>query len=58
MANEKTSPIKTYANEHFLKRSDAHAIRILSEYIKREARFEECGVEDTISFFGSAQILA
>ena len=58
MANEKTSPINAYANEHYLKSSDARTIRIHSEYIEPEARFEECDVDDTIASFGSARILA
>ncbi|MEE8352387.1 MAG: LOG family protein [Rhodospirillales bacterium] len=46
---------KAYKNEKFLNSKDARAIRILSEYMEPEARFEEFQVRDTVVFFGSAR---
>lgn len=51
-------PIKAYKNMEFLKRREARTVRILSEYVEPETRFEDYHVSDTIVFFGSARILA
>ncbi|NQV55655.1 MAG: TIGR00730 family Rossman fold protein [Rhodospirillales bacterium] len=58
MANPKSRyrPEKAYENEDFLKSRDARALRIQSEYMEPESRFEHFGVKDTIVFFGSARI--
>ena len=48
-------PRKAYKNADFLNSPFARQIRILSEYIEPEARFEELKVKDTVVFFGSAR---
>lgn len=48
--------LKAYKNDDFLQSKDARSIRILSEYLEPEARFEEFNIADTIVFFGSARI--
>ena len=50
-------PGKAYKNERFLNSPDARELRILSEYIEPQSRFEEYNVADTIVFFGSARLL-
>lgn len=47
--------VKAYKNDEFLQSKDARSIRILSEYLEPEARFEEFNIADTIVFFGSAR---
>lgn len=49
-------PSKAYKNEQFLNSPDARQVRILSEYLEPQARFEEYQVSDTIVFFGSARL--
>ena len=49
-------PTKAYKNHNFLASRVARELRILSEYIEPEARFEEFQVRDTVVFFGSARI--
>ena len=56
MTNEPDWPTKAYENHRFLKSRVARELRILSEYIEPEARFEEFKVRDTVVFFGSARI--
>ena len=56
MSKSRFSPIKAYKNPGFLESRDARALRILSEYIEPESRFEELEVKDTIVVFGSARI--
>ncbi|MBC8267396.1 MAG: TIGR00730 family Rossman fold protein [Rhodospirillaceae bacterium] len=51
-------PVKAYKNSGFLKRREARTLRILSEYLEPESRFEDFNVSDTIVFFGSARVLA
>jgi uncharacterized protein (TIGR00730 family) len=53
--NNHNWPTKAYKNTHFLNSSFAREIRILSEYIEPEARFEGLQVRDTVVFFGSAR---
>jgi uncharacterized protein (TIGR00730 family) len=50
-------PVKAYKNIAFLKRREARTMRILSEYLEPETRFEDFNVSDTIVFFGSARVL-
>jgi uncharacterized protein (TIGR00730 family) len=50
-------PVKAYKNTGFLKRREARTMRILSEYLEPETRFEDFNVSDTIVFFGSARVL-
>ena len=49
-------PKKAYKNQKFMASRDARQLRLLSEYIEPEARFEEFQVRDTVVFFGSARI--
>lgn len=51
-----TKTIKAYENLNFLKSSDARTIRILSEYLEPNSRFNKYKIEDTIVFFGSARL--
>jgi hypothetical protein len=48
--------LKAYENKEFLQSSEARSLRVLSEYLEPEARFEEFNIADTIVFFGSARI--
>jgi len=47
--------VKAYNNNEFLQSKDARSIRLLSEYLEPESRFEEFNIADTIVFFGSAR---
>ena len=47
---------KAYKNEAFLDSRDARTLRILSEYLEPESRFETLQVQDTIVFLGSARV--
>ncbi|MHA1568160.1 MAG: lysine decarboxylase, partial [Alphaproteobacteria bacterium] len=51
-------PVKAYKNDAFIDGSHGRPMRILSEYLEPEARFEKFQVRDTIVFFGSARILS
>lgn len=51
-------PRKAYRNDKFLNSKDARVLRILSEYMEPEARFEEFQVRDTVVFFGSARFVS
>ena len=54
--NKKITKIKkAYENTDFIKSCDARVIRILAEYLEPQQRFEQCNVNDTIVFFGSAR---
>jgi hypothetical protein len=55
MADNPDWPRKAYKNDKFLNSKDAWGLRILSEYIEPEARFEEFQVRDTVVFFGSGR---
>jgi len=54
--NDEEWPVKAYKNIKFLKRREARTMRILSEYLEPENRFEDFEVSDTIVFFGSARV--
>jgi hypothetical protein len=58
MADNPDWPRKAYKNDKFLNSKDARRLRILSEYIEPEARFEEFQVRDTVVFFGSARFVS
>lgn len=49
-------PIKAYRNQDFMMSREGRSMRILSEFIEPEARFEKENISDTIVFFGSARI--
>jgi len=57
MSESRFRAVKAYENERFLTGPDARPLRILSEYLEPETRFQELKVRDTIVFFGSARIL-
>ncbi len=46
---------KAYKNVDFLNSREARTIRILSEYLEPQARFDRYRVTDTVVFFGSAR---
>ena len=58
MADTPDWPRKAYKNDKFLNSKDARGLRILSEYMEPEARFEEFQVRDTVVFFGSARFVS
>ena len=49
--------IHAYHNEGFLGSKDARALRILSEYLEPNSRFQYHHVDDTIVIIGSARTL-
>jgi uncharacterized protein (TIGR00730 family) len=51
-------PVEAYLNEGFLNSAGARALRILSEYLEPQGRFERFQVDDTIVFMGSARIVS
>ena len=53
MGQEKAKP--AYLNIDFLKSREARSIRIISEYLEPEKRFEEMNIFHTVVFFGSAR---
>ncbi|SCA58252.1 putative lysine decarboxylase family [Candidatus Terasakiella magnetica] len=57
MVDSPYPPVQAYLNTHFIEGREGRALRILSEYIEPDARFEAQNVEDTIIFFGSARTL-
>ena len=57
MNDNSNSPKKAYRNVGFLDSKDARGLRILSEYVEPEVRFDEYQVRDTVVFFGSARTL-
>jgi hypothetical protein len=50
--------VKAYKNEAFVNSRAARSLRILSEYLEPESRFEELRIRDTIVVFGSSRILS
>ena len=48
---------KAYKTLEFMMSQEARPIRILSEYLEPQARFERYGISDTVVFFGSARAL-
>ncbi len=49
-------PIKAYRNQDFMMSREGRSMRIMSEFIEPEARFEKENISDTVVFFGSARI--
>jgi len=49
-------PLKAFKNSEFMDDRVARPLRILSEYLEPEARFDRLGIIDTVVFFGSARI--
>jgi uncharacterized protein (TIGR00730 family) len=58
MSDSRYSAIKAYKNEAFINSPEARPLRILSEYLEPEHRFEEFKIRDTIVVFGSARTLS
>src|SRR5262245_32562585 len=58
MEERRFRAVKAYRNEAFLNSQAARSLRILSEYLEPESRFEELRVRDTIVVFGSSRILS
>ncbi len=56
MTNDSKKPILAFKNQKFLDSREARTLRILSEYIEPEMRFEEEEVLHTVVFFGSARL--
>ncbi|MFQ5754743.1 MAG: LOG family protein [Acidiferrobacterales bacterium] len=50
--------VKAYQNETFLNSRDARALRILSEYLEPQSRFEHYRLDDTIVVLGSARTIS
>tara|TARA_A100001037_G_C15127213_1_gene626811 strand:+ start:2160 stop:2465 length:306 start_codon:yes stop_codon:yes gene_type:complete len=57
MDDASKNSIHAYHNEGFLGSKDARALRILSEYLEPNSRFQYHHVDDTIVFMGSARTL-
>ncbi len=53
--DQDNSPKKAYDNPRFLNSPSARPVRILSEYLEPEARFERYSIDDTIVFMGSSR---
>ena len=58
MADHPGGPKKAFQNDDFLHSKDARSLRILSEYLEPQARFDDQQVRDTVVFFGSARTLS
>jgi len=56
MPESRFRAVKAYKNESFLTSPEARIMRIISEYLEPQTRFQELRVKDTIVFFGSARI--
>ena len=56
--DEQGGPVKAYKDMDFMTSRSARALRILSEFIEPEDRFERYNISDTIVFFGSARTLS
>ncbi|MDA0337916.1 MAG: TIGR00730 family Rossman fold protein [bacterium] len=54
-AGGRRRPVKAYRDIDFLTGPRARTVRILSEYLEPEYRFEREGVDKTVVFFGSAR---
>ena len=50
--------IEAYRDEAFLTSRGARALRMLSEYLEPQQRFEHFHIDDTIVFMGSARLLS
>ncbi len=57
MATNPSNPARAYRAPEFMNSPKARPLRILSEYLEPQERFEEFNIKDTILVFGSARIL-
>ena len=48
--------LKAYENIDFLKSPSARILRIMSEFVEPQARFQQNNIKDTVVFFGSARL--
>lgn len=51
-------PVKAFENAAFINSRAGRPLRIISEHLEPETRFEDLGISDTIVFFGSSRILS
>ncbi|MFN3555929.1 MAG: TIGR00730 family Rossman fold protein [Bacteroidales bacterium] len=51
-----TKILKAYENIDFLKSPSARILRIMSEFVEPNARFQQQKIKDTVVFFGSARL--
>jgi uncharacterized protein (TIGR00730 family) len=58
MEERRFRAVKAYKNESFLNSKEARSLRILSEYLEPQSRFEELRIRDTVVVFGSSRILS
>ncbi len=58
MEERRFRAVKAYKNEAFLNSQVARSLRILSEYLEPQSRFEELRIRDTVVVFGSSRILS
>jgi uncharacterized protein (TIGR00730 family) len=58
ISGQRRRAVEAYLNQGFLNSASARALRILSEYLEPQSRFEHYRVDDTIVFMGSARILS
>jgi uncharacterized protein (TIGR00730 family) len=56
MPDTRYSAVRAYINEAFLNSREGRPLRILSEYLEPEHRFERFKIRDTIVFMGSSRI--
>jgi len=57
MEESRFRAVKAYENKAFLNSTSARGLRILSEYMEPQSRFEELRIRDTIVMFGSSRTL-
>ncbi len=50
--------LKAYEKADFINSRAGRPLRIISEHLEPEARFEDQGISDTIVFFGSSRVLS
>jgi len=51
-----TKILKAYENLNFLNSPSARILRIMSEFVEPQARFQQQQIKDTVVFFGSARL--
>lgn len=52
----KKKSLKAYENLEFLNSPSARILRIMSEFVEPQARFQQNNIKDTVVFFGSARL--
>ncbi|MHB1463845.1 MAG: LOG family protein [Thermoleophilia bacterium] len=57
MADKKRPPLVAYENRKFLNQRAGRPLRILSEYLEPQSRFDQHQISDTIVFMGSARFI-